>query len=103
MRKNFTFVVIVFLLMVLVSGCGGNDQKSIVGLWEEENGEFSWEFFDDGTCVLNGITAEYSIVEDGKLKVTVMADSTVFGYSIKGDTLTATNQGQSFILIKASN
>jgi hypothetical protein len=89
----FVCVAMLVLAVSLVMGaCGG--KASIVGKWSDPTDNSVTEFTADGKVVadaLGGAAATYTDV-DGKVTVTALGQTVLaFTYTIKGDTMTATD------------
>ena len=102
--KRIIALVLTFVLaaMCLVS-CGGGD--SIVGKWEvEQDGvKMTFEFTEDELTVsamgMEMDPVEYT-AEDGKISFEMMGDKVKGDYSVDGDELSITSDGEELVFTR---
>lgn len=71
--KNFTFLMTIILMTILIVGCGNSIKNTIIGEWANCNDESRvMKFYEDGTCEIPGEygTCTYTIESDNLLKIT---------------------------------
>lgn len=96
----FLIAFLVVGLVVVCGGCGGGHGDSLIGRWaNEEDGE-SIEFQPGGTVRLStgGGEVEFMYEIDGaviRLRMEGIEDTLDVGYSLDGDTLTLSFEGES--------
>lgn len=110
MKKTLCIILAVMLLAVSLCACG-TDSKSIVGSWSgsSEGIAITMTFEKDGTgsmSALGGLAVEnftYKI-EGASLTVTTTDDdTTVFDYSLDGDSLTLIGDGETVTFSRVKN
>ena len=99
---KFRLFLPLILSLTLLAGCGSSLQQEIVGKWNGachfalgSNASMDFrqiEFVSGGTAILDGYTADYSFIDDQRIKI----QSGMFGIaltaSIKDNSLTLTDQ-----------
>lgn len=104
LKKCYVLMVIILLVFTGVIGC--SNQSGLTGKWTPEiAGEGAdWEFFSDGTCVLDEYGGTYT-AEKGRLRIDMGYEGAhTFNYSINGGKLTlADDEGNSIVLVRAKN
>lgn len=104
MKKIYVLLVIILLVFTGVIGC--SNQSGLTGKWTSEiAGEGAdWEFFSDGTCVIDESGGTYT-AEKGRLRFDMGFEGAfTVNYSINGDKLIlADDEGNSIVLVRAKN
>jgi hypothetical protein len=98
--KNISvkLLAVLFLMTLVLAAC--SSKSSIVGQWQFEttNGrwDYAWmEFFEDGTYAdSNGNSRTYTLLSDGRLKLTSNLDgfTQLFDIKINGDSMTIADE-----------
>lgn len=67
MMKKLKVVIITLCLLGCLTSC--SKENGIVGRWEYsgEYGNVSAEFFEDGSCIINGTVLNWESIADGKM------------------------------------
>lgn len=93
-RKSVNRAVALLLTLAIVvalCACGGG--SALKGAWAAEGGRApsgfpdSIEFFNDGKCAADGMSAEYKL-EGNRLMLSVMGIAYMFDYKLSGGVLT---------------
>ena len=112
MKKSISKLsVLILVLTLLLSACGGNTSKDLIGTWIPESGSYApdgfpdnMELFSDGTCEIEGYGGDYSVI-DGRFKITANAGggthTFAFDFELTKETLTLTSDNESVSYIKA--
>lgn len=94
--KAFAIVAILMATMFAITGCGKKSEEKakdpIVGVWEYENGGYTYTFNDDGTgnYAYYNTKMEFTYKTEGEnIEITYKGSSVPLKtvYSINGDTL----------------
>lgn len=90
--KAITISIILILGIVLLTGCGTKTaSKGIVGTWKKGEGEYTYN--NDGTALMNGREAKYSVTEDSlSLNYDNVSKTYKFKVEINGDTMKLTSE-----------
>lgn len=73
MSKRIFTVIITIMLMVSVVGCSEKEPE-LAGIWQDEEGDESFEIFSDGTGTITSDNVTYSmkwIAENNRIKFTL--------------------------------
>ena len=103
LTKIVVSFLMLFLIVIMITGCGNKtEDKKLVGIWTDEKETFTYEFKSDGTAIMNGKEASYSIEED---TITIKYnDSTklfTYKYTINNTSLTLENEaGNKYVYVK---
>lgn len=105
--KKYPFLALTVLLALLCVLLGGGCAKNaLLGAWVAEDGVApsgypdTMEFFKDGVCTVDGISAQYT-AEDGRLLLTAFLASSTYNYKISGQALTLSDSYASVKYVKA--
>lgn len=98
--KSLTFRLLCAFWLIVISTTACDSKDNIVGRWDFETKTGRWdyrwmEFFDDGTYTDSwGNSRSWTLLSDGRLKLTASFDGHVLLFDIKisGDTMEITEE-----------
>ncbi len=98
MSRSSVFRVVMIAIFAIgivlaFSACGGDD-ASLVGSWANEGEGETLEITADGKVVMDGMDGTYKL-EGEKLTFTILEQDVVFDYTLDGDSLTLSYDGES--------
>ena len=83
MLKVLGLSLILILGVILLTGCGkNNEKKAIIGTWTKGEGEYI--FNEDGTAIMNGRMAKYSM-QDKDLYIEYDGLSKAYKFTVETD------------------
>ena len=107
LTKAIIAILIILATVLTVTGCGKkNEEKKetnpLVGTWVDEQGTYTYEYKSDGTAIMNGKEASYSV--DGETLTIKYSDNTKlfkYKYTVTNTSLTLENEeGTKYVYVK---
>lgn len=109
MKFRLVLPLILILFLALLAGCGSSLQQEIVGKWSGachfalgSNASMDFhqiEFVSSGTAILDGYTADYSFIDDQRIKIQSGMIGIALTASIKDNKLTLTDESNESCLL----
>ncbi len=105
MMKKLTMTgLVIIALAVLLSSCAFN-RNTLIGSWKEEASGLVLQFGIDGKAVQSSPSAPESTIEIGYQflndnTIHIIGTQNVYTFSVEGDTLTLSAQGQAVTLTR---
>ena len=92
MKRKILVLLVLFIITLMITGCGGEESNSIIGTWKsEKDSNMVYTFNEDGTGKLTGeevdISFEYVATDDGQLTFTIGEAIVVEEYKIENNKL----------------
>ena len=105
--KAIIAILIMLTIVITITGCGKKKEEEkttnkLVGTWVDEEETFTYEYKEDGTALMNGKEATYSI--EGDTLTIKYNDSTKlykYKYTLTDTSLTLENEdGNKYVYVK---
>ena len=92
MKRKILVLLVLFIITLMITGCGGEESNSIIGTWKsEKDSNMVYTFNEDGTGKLTGeevdISFKYVATDDGQLTFTTEGASITEKYKIENNKL----------------
>ena len=68
-ESTLKIILLALICLVIVMGCSKSAPSKIVGKWSDGTVNHSLEFSPDNTCILDGVSGKWKVLDDKNIQI----------------------------------